>query len=185
MSEFRRVTRVDRGGPLGMTRANCSVVFNQIVTVADGSAACVYRVGPEIGPNARHATRLVVVKKLSNPDHRKRDAELFTESRPGLRRGRQLGAEHAVDDGRSAHNDAVERRFAALIVETVGDLARTSGVTHAIFAAGPSMLGFLRPQLAHLDSRIDVVEIPKELTQLSPTALRDRLEADGLLEATI
>ncbi len=113
---------------------------------------------------------LVEVETLINPAHRLKDGDLFSDSRPGLRKAFAGGPGHGVDDKRNAHTVEFERKFAKLVLAKMADLIREYGVTYAILAAGPTMLGHLREHRKLLP-RVEIGELPKHLTELSPHQL--------------
>ncbi len=131
-------------------------------------------------PDGAYKHKLVEVETLVQPAHRARDGELYSDSRPGLRSAFAGGPGHAVDDRRDAHNDELERKFARLVVEKMAELIRARDVSYAIIAAGPKMLGHLREH-RDLLPRVEIGELPKHLTELSPHDLCLRLEADDLI----
>lgn len=152
----------------------------QLIAVVDGARARFFTVGSRKTPSGEEKNKLDEVETLINPANRTKDSDLFSESRPGLRKAYAGGPGHGVDDKRDAHTDEFDRKFAKLVLERMGALIRDHNVVSAILAAGPKMLGHLRENRGTLP-RIDVGELPKHLTELSPHELCLRLEADGLI----
>ncbi len=153
---------------------------HQLVAVVDGSRARYFSVGTRVTPNGEEKNKLVEVETLVNPSNRLKDGDLFSESRPGLRSGSGGGPAHAVDDRREAHHEEADRKFAKLVLTKMAELIRKREVTYAILAAGPKLLGHLRDNRGILP-RVDIGELPKHLTELSPHDLCLRLEAAELL----
>lgn len=153
---------------------------HQLIAVVDGSRARYFSVGTRVTPNGEEKNKLVEVETLVNPSNRLKDGELFSESRPGLRSASGGGPGHAVDDRRDAHHEETDRKFAKLVLAKMADLIREKEVTYAILAAGPKILGHLREN-RDLLPRVEVGELPKHLTELSPHELCLRLEAAKLL----
>lgn len=131
-------------------------------------------------------TRLVEIADLANPGRRQREGEMFSSSRPGLNSapggfvGR--GVQHGTDDGRVDHIDELDRRFA---VDAAGELSRHVAeldARRAVVVANPTMLGMLRSALARESKlRVEVSEVKKDLSWLSPVEVHDRLAEEGLL----
>jgi protein required for attachment to host cells len=154
----------------------------QLVAVIDGARARYYVVGTRTGLGGAERNKLEEVASLINPEHRVKDAELYSESRPGVRQAPAGGPGHGVHDHRDAHADEVERRFASMVLKELADQIRQHDANNVILAAAPRMLGFLRDNRTPLP-QIPIGELPKHLTELSPHDLCERLEADGLLSA--
>lgn len=152
----------------------------QLIVVVDGARARFYTVGYRTTPSGERKNRLEEVATLVNPEHRTKDSDIFSESRPGLRKSGRGGPGHGVDDGRAAHHDDVERKFASDVLSQLAALIRDHGAQRVILAAAPRMLGYLRDNKTPLP-RADIGELPKHLTELTPHELCARLEADDLL----
>jgi len=140
----------------------------QLIAVVDGARARYFSVAARVTPSGEEKNKLVEVETLINPAHRLKDGDLFSESG------------HGVDDKREAHTEEFDRKFAKLVLERMAHLIRQKHVTYAILAAGPKMLGHLREH-RHVLPRVDIGELPKHLTELSPHELCLRLEADELI----
>jgi protein required for attachment to host cells len=152
----------------------------QLIAVIDGARARFFNVGTRVTPSGEEKNKLVEVETLINPAHRIKDSELYSESRPGLRKAFAGGPGHGVDDRRDAHAEESDRKFAKLVLEKMAELIRDRDVKFAILAAGPMMLGHLREHRGLLP-RVEIGELPKHLTELSAHDLCLRLEADGLI----
>jgi len=152
----------------------------QLIAVVDGARARFFCVRERGTPSGEQKNKLVEVETLINPAHRIKDGDLFSETRPGQRKAFAGGPGHGVDDKRDAHAVEFDRKFAKLVLETMAKLIRAHSVTYAILAAGPLMLGHLREH-RHLLPRVEIGELPKHLTELTPHQLCLRLEADELI----
>lgn len=152
----------------------------QLIAVVDGSRARYFSVDSRTTPQGEKKPTLVEVDTLINPANRMNDGELYSESRPGLRSASGGGPAHGVDDRRDAHNDENNRKFAKLVLQKMAEIIREKDIKSAILAAGPKMLGHMRDN-KNLLPYIDIGELPKHLTELSPHELLQRLEASDLL----
>lgn len=152
----------------------------QLIAVVDGSRARYFSVGTRVVPNGEEKNKLVEVETLINPSNRLKAEDLFSESRPGIQSASGGGPAHGVDDRRDAHHDEEDRKFAKLVLEKMSELIRANEVTYAILAAGPKMLGHLRNN-RDLLPHVDIEELPKHLTELSPHDLCNRLEDAKLI----
>jgi protein required for attachment to host cells len=125
------------------------------------------------GPDA-----LVEVANLVNPARRARDAAVFSDNRPGLRREGGPASGHAVDDRRDSHRQEQDKRFAEQVAEEAAQVWRRYPACQIVVAAAPRMLGALRPALARRagpNSPFDIRELDRDLTMLAPAALHDAL----------
>jgi protein required for attachment to host cells len=152
----------------------------QLVAVVDGARARYFTVGTRVVPGGAEKNKLVEIETLINPAHRIKDGDLFSDPRPGLRKAFAGGPGHGVDDKRDAHTAEFDRKFAKLVVKRMAELIREHRVSYAILAAAPMMLGHLR-EYRNVLPRVEIGELPKHLTELSPHELCQRLEADELI----
>jgi protein required for attachment to host cells len=130
------------------------------------------------------AAHLVEVADLSNPARRTRDSDLFSDTRPGLRREGAHGPRHAVDDGRDRQRDESDKKFAEQVAEQAEAAWCHFAACHIVVVAPPKMLGILRPVLARHQrgvTRCDVDELDRDLSRLAPSALHDALAEAQLL----
>jgi len=119
-------------------------------------------------------------RDLVNPARRLRPSELFTETRPPL--GRTGGVQYTIGDHRDEHIDEMDAEFSRAITSEVADLIREKGAERLIVCASPRMLGNLREVRGALASGALVIdEIPRNLTKLTPTQIREHLESYGLV----
>lgn len=128
-------------------------------------------------------TPLVEIADLSNPARRAKDGELFSDSRPGLRRESGQGVRHAVDDRRDSQRQEGDKRFAEMVAAEAEAVWSSHPTCHLVVVAGPRMLGNLRPAIARRrnGTPVDVRELDRELSWMSPAALHDALAGASLL----
>ena len=159
---------------------------NTCVLVADAARARVFVLDAAREAGGPAITELVELAEIKNPMLRARDVELLSDSRPGLRREGPQGPRHAVSDHRENHRRDLERLFAARIAEEAAGVWRRYPSCELIVAASPRMLGFLRPAIERqirAKDRLEVHELTRDLTKLSPSMLHDLLAEAGLLPA--
>lgn len=155
---------------------------NVCVVTLDSSRARFFALDIHDEPPNGRLTKLIEIEDLANPDQRQQDHEVFTESRPGLRIAYGGGPTHGTDDRRGGHRDELDRRFATDIVEALARHVGALEARRAVVVASAQMLGFLREAMRgsrKLD--VDVAEVKKELSWVSPPELHDRLAQDELL----
>lgn len=159
------------------------------VVVADAARARIHALRWEEGADGRAVPRLHETQVLTNLGRRAQDSELFTDSRPGIRQGTRGGARHGVDDHRQQHLDEMDRQFAADIVDRLADEVHGDGApasSTVILVASHHLLGHLRAAADRLaKAGADVIDVAKDLTNLSPTALHDHLARDGLVPGRV
>lgn len=157
-------------------------VETKVVVVVDSGRSRVYALEPQVAQGVTKIPPLREVAALVNPARRSRDTEMFSDSRPGLRQGAGGGTAHGVDDRRDSHKEELDRRFASDVVDKVLEVMRDLGAQKIILAASPNMLGFLRTRTGKWsESGHDVSELGRDLTQLSPAQLHDRLANEELI----
>ncbi len=128
-------------------------------------------------------TRLVEVQELIHPDRRVRASEKFSDSRPGSRHGGGTdGQDHGVDDHRNANVEEADRRFAQTVLAEVHEKVSSMQAGYLIVTASPRMLTRLRDGLPNKD--IDVSVVGNDFKSLSPSQLRERLVAVGVIPET-
>lgn len=151
------------------------------VIAADAARARFLRLTTRETPDGRRAPVLEEVEDLVNPEARLRASEVLSESRPGSRRAGPEGPAHAVDDRRDANADEQDRRFAEAIAAAGEAFTRRVAPRLVVVVAPPELLGHLRRYTDRLGG--EVVEVPEDLTRLSPVELHDHLAAhhDGVL----
>lgn len=105
---------------------------------------------------------------------------------PGVRSernsSRQAGPMHPQDAERDRHRMELEQEFAREIVAHASAMAESGGADRIVLVAEPRMLGLLRrPLRAAAGKRVQVSEIARNHTHLTPSRLRQRLVADQLI----
>lgn len=149
---------------------------NMVVVVADAARARVLVLDQTELP------RLIEVAEITNPLARARDRELVSQARPAARELPIL-PRGDTSDHRDVRRREAERHFAARIAEEAAAVWRGYPRCEVIVAAGPAMLGLLRPALARAvrAGGCTVRELARELTKLTPSALHDQLADQALL----
>lgn len=151
-----------------------------LVVVADATRVRLFSLDRRKRPDATFAPVLIEREDLVNPIRRKGSAEVFTDSRPGLQRGG--GSAHGVDDHRDAHMEEFDRRFSTELVEAAVKAQKETSAKKVLLIASPHMLGIIRKTLGPLtQTGATIEELAKDVTQLSPTALHDRLASASLI----
>lgn len=154
-------------------------MYRACIAVVDASRARLFTLERTF-EGGRLEESLIEEWDLINPARRQRTSQLFSDTRPGLTRGGSF--QHATDDHRMQHLEQLDATFAGEIAEHLENNVRTRGCERAIVCASPNMLGQLRAitqQLACGGLSVDTV--PRDLTKLTPTQLRDQLHRYGLL----
>jgi len=154
---------------------------DQLIAVVDGARARFFATGGRKTPRGEEKKKLDEIETLINPAHRVKDADMFSDLRPGSRRASVGGAAHGFDDKRDAHAEEFDRKFAQLVLEKLAHLVADNHAKAVILAAGPRMLGHLRDQRVSMPDGVVVGEFPKQLTDLSAHELCLRLQADDLI----
>ncbi len=155
-------------------------MLNVLVVVADATRVRLFSLDRRKRPDATFAPVLVERQDLVNPIRRKGASEVFTDSRPGLQRGG--GTAHGVDDHRDAHMREFDRRFSHEIVGATVKAQKDTNAGKVLLIASPHMLGLIRKSLGPLtQTGATIEELAKDVTQLSVTALHDRLAAKSII----
>lgn len=157
---------------------------NFCVIVANAARARILTLESPAGEHEPTRAHLVEVADLSNPEQRARDSELFSDTRPGLRREGGHGPRHGVSDRRNSHRDETSRRFAEKIIEEAAQIWRAYHTCRVLVVASPAMLGFMRPVIADQtkgQNPYDIRELGRDLTRMAPAALHDALAEAVLL----
>lgn len=119
-----------------------------------------------------------------NPAARARDNERFSDTRPGIRREGSHGPRHGVNDRREGNRQDSERQFMQSVVDETMAIWSRFPTCKIIVVANAQTLGLLRPVLARrVREPYEVIEFPRDLTQLAPAAVHDALAKAGHLPA--
>ena len=155
---------------------------NQVcVVVADARVARFY--GVEAADTPRYRVKLVERLSLANPDvgaARKGGAGRVKTERVS---NRQAGDAHPIDARRQQHRLEIERRFGREIARQIEQIARNWTDATIVLVADPRLLGQMREPLRKaLDLGIELKELAKDYTHLTPSELRDRLGLNSLVQ---
>lgn len=161
------------------------------VVAAEGARARIFILEPAEVPELESGPNLVERKTLANPEHKASDAEIWTDTRRGAHREHQTGQRqphttgvphHNYDEHRDNNQDQVDRTFARDIVTELDRLIAHNGLRRVVLCAEKQMLGHLRPEISnHLSGNVELEEVPKDLANLSPHELHEKLAKDGHL----
>lgn len=157
-------------------------MHSPLVAVIDGAKARIFVVEVEDEAVGRpRRSKLVEIEDLVQPGHRALAHDQFSDSRPGLRKSGARGVTgHGVDDHRDANNANADRKFIAEVFTNISKRANEHKYHRLIVAAGPEVLGYARSE-KHRLGNIEMIELPKQLTGLSPHEIHSKLTESGLL----
>lgn len=151
------------------------------IAIVDAARARLYTFHELAGPTGTPTQELREEVDLVDPDRRMRPGELFSDTRPGSDRT-PSGRGYAVSDGREAHMEEMDRRFAGEIIARLAELVRDRACRRLILVASPRMLGELRQAGGRLlGGEIAVDEVSRDFTHLSSAQIHDHLAGEGLL----
>lgn len=155
------------------------------VVVADASRARFFTLEPSDVPQIESGPRLVECHDLVNPEAVLQGRETWSDTRSGANTAPGGGPSHRYDDHRDRHQDEVARRFARMISDASAEMAKRERARYLVVAAANRMLGFLRESMTGPDGAngVEIREIPKDLTPMSPDAIQQNLSAAGVLPA--
>lgn len=163
----RRERSVDRG----MRMDEC------VVIAADGARARMFLV--EKDADLQAGSRLIEKVDLVNTDYLVRGKEA-PRVRTERNTSRQAGPMHPQDAERDWHRIEVERRFAREIAAHASALVKGRG--KLVLVAAPRMLGLIRqPLRSAISARVNISELARDHTRLTPARLYQRLVADALI----
>jgi protein required for attachment to host cells len=157
---------------------------NFCVILADAARARILTMESSRGALEPTLDALVEVADLTRPERRARDSEVFTDTRPGLRREGAHGPRHGVSDRRDQHRHETDRRFAEQVADEAARIWSGYHACRVLVVASPAMLGLLRPAIARRTrgaSPHDIHELDRDLTRLATPAVHDALAAATLL----
>jgi protein required for attachment to host cells len=156
------------------------------VLAADASRARLFILGDSRDTSPPTLDALIEVSQITRPESRAKDADILTETRPGLRTGGKEGPQHGVSDRRDRRRHAADERFAEQVAEEAVRIWKQRSIAQAVVVASPPMLGLLRPAIGRAQSgaaRWVLNEMPRNLAQLTAPQLHDALSAAELLPA--
>lgn len=152
------------------------------VVVAGGSRARFFTLQEAEFPEIESGPNLCEVNDLINFEKAIRDSDLWSDTNSGRNRGSHNSPSHGYDDHRSQHQDEFERRFARDIAREAARLARQNSTQQVVLVAQKRILGFLRNELDTLTkSGVEIKELAKDLSKLSPLELHEHLAREHLL----
>lgn len=163
--------RREQGIERGMRMDAC------VVIAADGARARMFLL--EKDGELQAGSRLVEKVDLANTEYmaRGKDAPRVRTER---NTSRQAGPMHPQDAERDWHRVEMERRFAREVALHASALAKGRG--KLILVASPRMLGLIRrPLRAAVSPRVNISELARDHTRLTPARLHQRLIADELI----
>ncbi|RMD79309.1 MAG: host attachment protein [Gammaproteobacteria bacterium] len=153
-----------------------------VVTV-DGTRARFFSLEPvehpelESGPNLVEGTLDLVSTEPDIPGK-----EMWTDPKTGRHQAPGGGPAHGYDDHRDEHVDEYKRRFARQVAQQALRWAQSRQAKVLVIAAEPKMLGMVREALqVPPHEGIEVREMPKDVSKLSPLQIHERLAEAGLL----
>lgn len=160
------------------------------VVVAEVARARIFTLEPAEVPEFDSGPNLVERKTLANPQHMAREGEFYSDTRRGAHRehvASQRGTQttgiphHNYDEHREQNERQNNRAFARTLVKEVSDLISDNGTRRIVLCAEKRMLGYLRPEMGGQLENVQLDEVPKDLTNMSPQALHEKLAGDGYL----
>lgn len=150
------------------------------VVVAGGSRARFFTLEDVEVPEMQSGPNLCEVNDLISTEMDAAGNELWSDTKSGRNRGGN-GA-HGYDDHRSQHESEFERRFARDIARETARLLRDNSTRQVVLVAQKRTLGYLRNELETLlRSGVEIKELAKDLSKLSPLELHEHLARERLL----
>ena len=157
---------------------------NYLVVVADGTCARFFTLEAAVQRSVESGPHLLEHDDLVNPEHEQGGGDKHSSTRTGLNLNQHGGPSHGYDDHRTQHEQEHERRFARDIAARAVSLAQEHHAGHLVLTAERHMLGLLRDALKiPVKSGIEVRELAKDLTKLTPYQMLDHLAAAGVTPA--
>ncbi|SFR47268.1 Protein required for attachment to host cells [Marinobacter daqiaonensis] len=161
------------------------------VLVAEMARARIFTLESSETPEIENSPFLVERKTLTNSQHKASDSQLWTDTRRGANREHQGGQvagqttgipHHNYDEHRENNERKANREFASEVVSDLKRVIDRHNVDRVVLCAEKQMLGFLRPELSGLpEGKVQLTEVPKDLTGLKTHELHKRLASDDLL----
>lgn len=152
-----------------------------VVAVMNGSKARFLTLESCTIPELNGAYNLVEQDGLFSSEHQLAGQDLWSTSKTGRNRGSN-GQAHSYDDHRQQHRVEYDRRFAGEIAQQLLQVLQTAQAQQLILVAEPQFLGITREALTPaLPKGLDVIELAKDLCNLTPTELQTYLAQKDLL----
>lgn len=156
-----------------------------LVVVADGTCARFFTLEAAVQRSVASGPHLLEHDDLVNPEHEQGGGDKYSSTRTGFNLNTHGGPSHGYDDHRAQHEQEHERRFAREITARAVSLAQENRAGHLVLTAERHMLGLLRDALKiPVKSGIEVRELAKDLTKLTPTQIHEHLATSGVLPAS-
>lgn len=153
------------------------------IVAADGGRARFIIAEVFDDPDLEGNPRLVEHDNVVNPLGVMAERDRYTD-RPSRKPsgGGPRGSGSATDDHREGHDAEDERRFVRDVLGTLTRFSKENGIDRLVLAAGPRLLGAVRPQLDSVKAcGLEVVELSLDLSSKSLPQIRDVLVRRGLL----
>ena len=155
-----------------------------LVVVADGTCARFFTLESAAQPSVESGPHLLEHDDLVNTEHEQAGGDKYSSTRTGLNLNQHGGPSHGYDDHRAQHEQEHERRFARDIAARAVSLAQENHAGHLVLTAERHMLGLLRDALKiPVKSGIEVRDLAKDLTKLTPKQIHEHLATAGVLQA--
>lgn len=153
-----------------------------LVVVADGTYARFFILDVGSSTFLEAGPQLIELDDLVNIEHKLGGYDKFSSTRSGLSRNPRGGPSHGYDDHRVQHEQEHERRFAEDVTVRAITLAQKYRVRDLVMVSEIRMLGFLRKTLGiPIKAGINVRELAKDLTKMTPSQMLDHLTTMGLI----
>jgi len=159
-------------------------VANFCVLLANSNRARVFTLQTRTLEHDGTSERLTEVADAVGAFGRARDHQLFSESRPGLRRGGPRGPRHAVSDARERNRRKTTSQYVEHVAKVATQVASGFNACRLIVVASHPTLAVLRPVIAkRLKGRghVTVREYAGDILWQEPTAIHEALAQVGLL----
>jgi protein required for attachment to host cells len=151
------------------------------VVVTNGAHARFFTLQQSEIPELESGPNLIEQQQLSNPQKETQGTALWSDAKSGRNRSANGGQAHGYDDHRSQHQDEYERRFAANIADECARLSHSNKASDVVLVSQKRMLGFLRTAMESKLNGVNLQELAKDLSKLSPHDLHEHLAREQLL----
>jgi len=151
------------------------------VVVTNGAHARFFTLQQSEIPELESGPNLIEQQQLSNPQKETQGTALWSDAKSGRNRSANGGQAHGYDDHRSQHQDEYERRFAVSIADECARLSHSSKASDVVLVSQKRMLGFLRSAMESKLDGVNLQELAKDLSKLSPHELHEHLAREQLL----
>ena len=159
-------------------------VANFCVLLANSNRARVFTLQTRTLEHGATSERVTEVADAVGAFGRARDHQLFSDSRPGLRRGGPRGPRHAVSDARERNRRKTTMQYDEHVAKVATQVASGFNACRLVVVASHPTLAVLRPVIAkRLKGRghVTVREYAGDILWQDPTAIHEALALAGLL----